>query len=124
MNIYQEKLLDHYNNPRNFGKLDTPSVIMELENISCGDVISIQLIVEDNIIKDIKFSGEGCAVAIGTASMLTEYAKGKNVMEMAKFSLDDLIDLIGIDLTMSRIKCANLSLETLQKSIKQLLNKL
>ena len=122
MNIYQEKLLDHYNNPRNYGELVAPSVIMELENVSCGDIIKLQLLVSDNVIKDIKFSGEGCAVAIGTASMLTEYAKGKTIEEMTKFNLDDLIKLIGIDLTMSRIKCANLSLETLQKSINQLLD--
>jgi nitrogen fixation NifU-like protein len=117
MNIYQEKLLDHYNNPRNFGEIAKASAGVELENISCGDAIKLQLLVEDDIVKDIKFKGEGCAVAIGTASMLTEYALGKNVNDLQKFSLDDLLDLIGIELTMSRIKCAALSLESLHKAI-------
>ena len=119
MNIYQEKLLDHYNNPKNFGELVAPDVAIELENVSCGDSIKMQLIVKEGIIEDIKFSGEGCAVAIGSASMLTEYVKGKKLKELANFTLDDLIDLLGIELTISRIKCASLSLETLNKCVEQ-----
>lgn len=119
MNIYQEKLLDNYKNPRNYGEMKAPTVTMELENISCGDCLKIQLLVENEIIKDIKFTGEGCAVAIGSASILTDYAMGKNIKEMLKYSLDDLLDLLGIELTISRLKCAGLGLETLQKAIKE-----
>jgi len=117
MNIYGEKLLDHYKNPRNFGELDSADRMNELENISCGDSIKVYVKLAKDTIDDIKFTGEGCAVAVGTASMLMEYAKGKTIEEMKKFSLDDLVDLIGIDLTMSRLKCANLSLETLHNAL-------
>jgi nitrogen fixation NifU-like protein len=117
MNIYGEKLLDHYNNPRNFGDLDGADSTEQLENISCGDSIKVSIKLANGIIDDIKFTGEGCAVAVGTASMLFEYAKGKSVEEMKEFSLDDLLDLMGIELTMSRLKCANLSLETLHNTL-------
>lgn len=117
MNIYGEKLLDHYSNPRNYGELEKADSTKELENISCGDSIKVSVKLANGIIDDIKFTGEGCAVAIGTASMLMEYAKGKSVKEMKKYSLDDLLDLIGIELTISRLKCANLSLESLHKAL-------
>ena len=118
MDIYGEKLLDHYSNPRNYGLLDDADSTNELENVSCGDSVKISVKVENGIINDIKFTGEGCAVAIGTASMLLEYAKGKSVKEMLEFDLDKLLDLIGIELTMSRMKCANLSLESLHNTLK------
>jgi len=117
MNIYGEKLLDHYSNPRNYGELEKADSTKELENISCGDSIKVSVKLVNGIIDDIKFTGEGCAVAIGTASMLMEYAKGKSIKEMKKYSLDDLLDLIGIELTISRLKCANLSLESLHKAL-------
>jgi nitrogen fixation NifU-like protein len=81
-------------------------------------MIQVSVRLANGVIDDIKFTGEGCAVAIGTASMLMEYAKGKRVEDIQKFSLDDLLDLIGIELTMSRIKCANLGLETLKNTLK------
>jgi len=117
MNIYGEKLLDHYSNPRNYGELEKADSTKKLENISCGDSIKVSVKLANGIIDDIKFTGEGCAVAVGTASMLMEYAKGKSVEEMKKYSLDDLLDLIGIELTISRLKCANLSLESLHKAL-------
>lgn len=118
MDIYGEKLLDHYSNPRNFGELDGADQTNELENVSCGDSVKISVKIENGIINDVKFTGEGCAVAIGTASMLLEYAKGKTVKEMLEFDLDNLLELIGIELTMSRMKCANLSLESLHNTLK------
>lgn len=117
MNIYGEKLLDHYNNPRNFGKLDKADATNKLENVSCGDSINVSVKLANGVIDDIKFTGEGCAVAIGTASMLFEYAKGKSIKFMLEFSLEDLLNLIGIELTISRLKCANLSLESLHKAL-------
>jgi nitrogen fixation NifU-like protein len=120
MNIYGEKLLDHYSNPRNYGVLEMADSTNELENISCGDSIKVSVKLANGVIDDIKFTGEGCAVAIGTASMLMEYAKGKSIKEMMKFSLEDLLDLTGIELTMSRLKCANLSLETLHNALQHI----
>ena len=118
MDIYGEKLLDHYRDPRNFGDMENADSSNKLENISCGDSIKVSVKLANGIIDDIKFTGEGCAVAVGTASMLMEYAKGKKIKDIEKFSMDDLLDLIGIELTMSRIKCANLSLETLHNALR------
>jgi len=117
MNIYREKLLDHYNNPRNYGTLVDADAKIKLENISCGDSIEMQVRLKDGKLKDVKFQGEGCAVAIASASILTEYAKGKKLADILEIDLDKLQELLGIQLTLSRIKCANLSLETLKKGI-------
>jgi nitrogen fixation NifU-like protein len=117
MNIYGEKLLDHYNNPRNFGELEMADSINELENVSCGDSIKVSVKLANGVIDDIKFTGSGCAVAIGTASIFYEFAKGKSIEEIKNYTLENLLDLIGIELTLSRLKCANLCLESLHRAI-------
>ena len=122
MDIYREKLLDHYNNPRNYGKLVDADAIIKLENISCGDSIELYLKVENGKAVAINFEGEGCAVAIASASMLTEFAVGKTIEEIKQIDFDELQKILGIQLTLSRIKCANLSLETLQKALKSIEN--
>jgi nitrogen fixation NifU-like protein len=119
MDIYREKLLDHYNNPRNFGKLVDANAIMELENVSCGDSLKMQLKLEKGNVKEVMFTGEGCAVSIASASILTEYIKGKTIKEVKAVDLDKLLDLLGVKLTISRLKCANLSLETVQAALEK-----
>jgi nitrogen fixation NifU-like protein len=123
MDIYREKLLDHYNNPRNYGAMEGCDTSVELENVSCGDLIKVQLNVEEGVIREAKFTGEGCAVAIASASILTEYMRGKKLQEITELTLEGFIDLIGVELTLSRIKCANLSLEAAKIAIKQLTGK-
>lgn len=118
MNIYREELIDHYQNPRNYGQLIDADVIMELENVSCGDKVKLYLKLDQEKVEDISFEGEGCAIAIATTSLLTEYVKGKTLTKLRKFELEDLLKLIKVELTVSRLKCANLSLETLKKAIK------
>jgi nitrogen fixation NifU-like protein len=120
MDIYREKLLDHYNNPRNFGELASCDTSTELENASCGDLIKVQLSLDNNVIQEAKFTGEGCAVAIASASILTEYIKGKSVTDVMNLDLDTFIKIIGIELTLSRMRCANLSLEATKSALKQL----
>jgi nitrogen fixation NifU-like protein len=115
MDIYREKLLDHYNNPRNFGTLPKADAVMKLENISCGDSISMEIKVKDGKLTDIKYIAEGCAVSIASASLLSEYVKGKALTEIAKIDIERLQQLLGVQLSLSRIRCAALSLETLKK---------
>lgn len=115
MNIYQENILDHYHNPRNFGSLPENSNTLSLDNPSCGDSLTLSLTLEKNSIAEIAFAGSGCALSIASASMLTEYVKGKNVQEMTKFSKNDMIALLGIEVGPARIKCALLAWETIQK---------
>lgn len=123
MDIYRENLIDHYNHPRNFGEIPASDTTAELENVSCGDRIKIQIIIEHDTISDIKFSGEGCAVAIASGSILTEHMLGKVVKYANKFTYKELEGLLGVELSPSRMKCANLSLEALKKSLKALTEK-
>lgn len=118
MDIYQQELIDHYQNPRNYGRLIDADVIMELENISCGDKISLFIKLKSGKIEKISFEGEGCAVAIASASILTEYSIGKKIKSLEKLSLEDFVKVLKVELTLSRLKCAGLSLETLKKALK------
>ncbi|MBI4991341.1 SUF system NifU family Fe-S cluster assembly protein [Candidatus Gottesmanbacteria bacterium] len=118
--IYRENILDHYKNPRNFGKLKNPTASFSLYNSACGDKIEIQLKMKNEklkIIEDIRFSGEGCAISMASASMLTEKVMRKNIHEIKKLNTQDILDMLGITLTPTRLKCALLPLEVLQKAI-------
>lgn len=115
MDLYRQKILDHYKRPRNFGRLSDPSKSQLEENPSCGDSIIMDIILENNKVKNIKFSGEGCAISIASASMLTEKVKGMQINEIAKLKTIDIEEMLGLTLSPSRIKCAMLSLNTLKK---------
>lgn len=117
MNIYQEKLIDNYENPRNYGVIDDPSARARLENLSCGDSIEVFIKIQDKKIQDIKFSGEGCSVAIASMSVLSEFVKNKTIDDILKINLEKIVELLGVELTLSRLKCAGLGLETLKKAI-------
>lgn len=123
MDLYRETILDHYKNPRNFGHLDGADVVSEEVNVSCGDKITIEIIFDtrsltpDAQIESIRFSGEGCAINQASASMLTEKVTGMNARDVMKLTLDDVEKLLGVTLTPSRVKCALLPLEAIQKAI-------
>ena len=114
MNIYQEELLDHYENPSNYGTLPNPDISHEEDNPLCGDRIRMDLYVEDDTIKDVRFSGHGCTISLAAASMLTEKIKGKTLTEVKNLSRDDIMDMIGIPLGPVRVKCALLALKVLK----------
>lgn len=114
MNIYQEELLDHYENPSNYGTLPNPDVSHEEDNPLCGDRIRIDLIIENDIIKEVRFSGHGCTISLATASMLTEEIAGKPLAEVKQLSRDDILEMIGIPLGPVRLKCALLPLKVLK----------
>ncbi len=116
MDLYRDLILDHYHNPRNFGHLGKPDVVVEEYNASCGDKIVME-ITFDTRVKDIRFSGEGCAISQASASMLTERAKTLDKKKILSMSLDDITNMLGTTLTPSRTKCALLPLEVLQKAI-------
>ena len=114
MNVYQEDLLDHYENPSNYGTLPNPDISHEEDNPLCGDRIRIDLLVEDDIITEVRFSGHGCTISQAAASMLTEEIEGKSLTEVKKLSRDDILDMIGIPLGPVRLKCALLALKVLK----------
>lgn len=123
MDIYRELILDHYKNPKNFGHLSKASATAEAFNATCGDKIIMEvecLVLKGKCqIKDIKFSGEGCAISQASASMLTESVKGKSQDEIAKLKTRDILKMLGTELTPSRIKCAVLPLEVLKVALEK-----
>lgn len=122
MDIYREIILDHYKHPRNFGHLIRPDAKLEEHNVSCGDRINMEVNFvkkKERIIEDIRFSGEGCAISIASASLLTEKVVGMKIKDVMKLGTDDTLKLLGTILTPSRVKCAVLPLEALQKALTQ-----
>jgi len=117
MDLYRKQIIDHYKNPRNFGNLKMRCKKSHGENPSCGDSINIDVCIKKGRIKDIKFSGEGCAIAIATASMLTDKVKGMKIEKVADISLSDVEEMLGIKILPARKRCAMLSLNILKKII-------
>ena len=126
MDLYREHILDHYENPRNFGKLARHDRTAEVFNDFCGDRIAIFINLHEKpgksdqqIVHEISFEGEGCAISMASASILTEFAKGKAVVELQRLKSHDIVSLLGVELTPVRLKCALLSWEVLQKALAQ-----
>jgi len=112
--LYREVILDHYQNPRNYGTLEPADISYEEDNPVCGDHIRLDLRLQDGRVTDVRFSGHGCAISQASASMLTEEIQGKTLDELKAFSKDDLLSLLGIPLGPVRIKCALLPLKVLK----------
>ena len=115
--MYQENILDHYRNPRNFGQIDKPDVDTNDYNPLCGDKIGMQLKISGNKIKEIKFYGSGCAISQASASMLTEEISGKTIQDILKLTKEDVLDLLGIEISYARLKCALLALKVLKMAV-------
>jgi nitrogen fixation NifU-like protein len=112
--IYKDIILDYYRNPRNFGDLQNPDVRAKDSNPLCGDVIEMQLKINDGKVDEIRFKGKGCAISQASASMLTELVKGKTLDQIKAMGKPDVLQLLGIDPGPTRIKCALLGLKVLK----------
>lgn len=117
MNMYQQQILDEYHNPRNTGELENPTHQTKAENDHCGDYITVYLKVEDNMIQDVSYQAEGCSISIASASLLSEKIKGLSLNQLNELSDQDVLELMGIELTTARLKCALLPLQAFQKAI-------
>lgn len=117
MSIYQDIILDHYRSPRNYGRLISPTATFSLSNPLCGDEITIDVVFVAKTISKIRFSGQGCAISQASSSLLTDYCKGKAVNNLQKLDREFIINLLGIELSPNRIKCALLPLEVLSTII-------
>lgn len=115
--IYREIILDHFRNPRNRGTLDPNDFTYEDVNPLCGDEIRIDVRVENDKVKEIAFSGRGCAVSQASASILTEMVEGLPLDEVKAITKDDLLEEIGIPVSPARLKCALLSLKVLKAGL-------
>lgn len=109
-----EILLDHYKDPRNFGRLEDPDLSHEEGNPSCGDQIRIELQLDGDTIEDIRFSGKGCAISQAAASMLTEELKGQPLETAREMGKEEMLELLGVEVNPMRLKCALLALKTVQ----------
>ncbi|MBG0917568.1 MULTISPECIES: Fe-S cluster assembly sulfur transfer protein SufU [Exiguobacterium] len=132
--LYRQVIMDHYKNPRNRGVIED-GVTVDLNNPTCGDSLRLQLQVEDDIVKDAKFEGEGCSISLASASMMTQIVKGKTVEEALQlanifsemvqgkeydtdtFDLGDIEALSGVSKFPARIKCATLAWKALEKGV-------
>jgi len=113
---YNEHLMDHYHNPRNFGRLDNPDLSYQESNRMCGDRIRIEADVKDGHITDVRFEGRGCAISIAAASILTEMLKGQSLEDLKGMDKEQMLDAIGVPLKRTRINCALLGLKVFRKA--------
>ncbi len=112
--LYREQIIDHYQHPHNHGTIENPDITYEDSNPLCGDKIRIDMKVVDGIVEDVRFSGRGCAISQASASMLTDEIKGKPLEEIKQLDKQTILDLLGIPLGPTRIKCALLSLKVVK----------
>ena len=116
--MYQEQILDHYQNPRNHGTLDEPVTIRREEyNPLCGDRLVLEMRLVDDKVEAVRFRGHGCAISQAAMSMLSEEIVGKSVDELKQLQKQDVLDLLGIPLSPARLKCALLSLKAVKAGV-------
>ncbi len=114
VNLYREEILEHYQEPHNFGRLTDFDVRSREINPLCGDDIEMFVKFKNGVIGDVRFEGRGCAICMAGASMLTDFTKGKTKKELTKFSENDMLSLLGIEVSETRRKCALLALAVLK----------
>lgn len=112
--LYRENILEHYQNPSNYGVIDEPDITYEDTNPLCGDRIRIDLKVQDGKIAEVKFSGRGCAISQASASILTEMVEGEDMETVRELSAQDILDELAIPISPARVKCALLGLKVLK----------
>ena len=117
--LYSETLLDHFRHPRNYGDLPAADISYESFNPVCGDRIRIALKLNERVVQDVRFKGDGCAISTAAASLLTELILGRDVEDVSTITDDRLIHALESDIKPARLQCALLPLEALRAGLKQ-----
>lgn len=110
--LYREYILEHYRNPQNYGEMESPTFAADGQNPLCGDELHVAVAVDEESgrITQVRFTGQGCAISQASMSILSEEIIGKTLDEVAAMGREDITELVGIDLTPVRLKCALLGL--------------
>ena len=116
--LYSKTLLDHFRHPRNYGDLPTADISYESFNPLCGDRIRIALKLNDRVVQDARFKGDGCAISTAAASLLTEMIRGAHLEDLSTLPDDLLISALESDIQPARVQCALLPLEALRAGLK------
>jgi nitrogen fixation protein NifU and related proteins len=134
--LYRRVIMDHYKKPRNLGVLEEGNLTINMNNPTCGDRIQLTMKVDDGIVTDVKYEGEGCSISMSSASMMTQAIKGKKIEDALKLAeifsnmmqgkeydedldLGDIEALQGVAKFPARIKCATLAWKAMEKGLKQ-----
>lgn len=117
MDLYAENILDHYKHPRKKESLVTASISHEEKNLSCGDALKIDLMIEDGKVTQLGWNGEGCAISQAAMSILAEELESKTVEEIESITPKNVYDLLGVPVGPRRFKCALLCLHTLKNAL-------
>jgi len=120
--MYNEKVMDHFSNPRNVGEIPNADGIGTVGNPVCGDIMKMYIKVKNNIIEDIKFKTFGCGAAIATSSMVTEMVKGKSIDEALKITNKKVAEALG-GLPPVKMHCSNLAADALHEAINDYMKK-
>lgn len=117
--LYRQQILDHYRNPRNYGEIEEPTLSHTGENPMCGDTITMDIVLDDDEqqIEHVAFSGDGCAISQASASMLSEKLQGMDIDELRAMDRDTVIDMLGVDISPMRVKCAVLAEKVAQDGV-------
>ncbi len=123
MELYAEAILDHYRHPHGKQTIQNATIAHEEKNVSCGDELMIELKVEDGVVTEVGWSGEGCAISQAAMSMLSDVLSGKKLDDVESMAAEDIRSLLKVPISARRLKCALLGLHTLKNALQKMQNK-
>lgn len=115
--LYHERLLDYFHHPRKKGTIEHPDFASGVYNPSCGDSVTVQGTISHGVVETCRFQAQGCVISCAAASLLMEHAEGKPIEEVLGYTSQTMLDLVGLSLGPTRIRCALLVLEALHTGL-------